>query len=489
MNPNTPVIVGIAQILNRDDDVDDALEPVDMMVEAVREAALDTGSSAILEKLESIGVVKGAWHYDNAAAYVAEKVGAPGAETIGTAFGGNMVQSTLNTYAREILAGERSVAVVTGAEHGRTRARSKKQGLRLEYRPAPGKPDRFLGNEDMMASEAEMTRGIGAPIQMYPIIENAIRYNRGETIEAHAARISQLWAGFNEVATHNPHAWLREPLTAEQIRTPSSANRMVSFPYTKYMNSNSAVNMASAVIICSVASAEQMGIPRSQWVFPWAGTEANDHYFMSERDNLHSSPAIRFAGERVLALSDLSVDDLDLVDVYSCFPSAVQISATEIGLSQDRPLTVTGGLTFGGGPLNNYVMHSISRMVELLRDNPGKRGLVTSNGGYITKHAFCIYSTEPPEKDFQWASLQAEVDATPKRDWLVSHDGDVTIESYTVMYKGDRPSIGHAACLLPDGRRTWANLKDEQVLQEMTEQEFCGRPGHLDSEGWLTVKG
>src|SRR4029077_19523522 len=118
-----------------------------------------------------------------------------------------------------------------------------------------------------------------------------------------------------------------------------------------------------------------------------AGTDAHDHYFVSNRDDLGGSPGMRIAGRRALELANVDADDLAHVDLYSCFPSAVEISAHELGLGTDRPLTVTGGLSFAGGPWNNYVMHSIATMAERLREAPGARGLVTANGGFITKHA------------------------------------------------------------------------------------------------------
>ncbi len=332
-----------------------------------------------------------------------------------------------------------------------------------------------------------MARGIRMPIQMYPIFENAIRYQRGETLQEHISRVADMWAGFSQVAAGNPNAWIREAVDAETIRSASDKNRMVSFPYPKLMNSNSAVDMAAAIIVCSVEKAKSLGIPQSKWVFPWVGTEAYDHNFVSERENLYSSPAIRLAGRKALELADIAPDNLDFVDVYSCFPSAVQVAASEIGLPMDKPLTVTGGLTFGGGPLNNYVMHSIARMVELNRQNPGKVGLVTANGGYLTKHAFGIYSTEPPVKDFQYQNLQAEVDRMPKKEWLVDHSGEVMIESYTVMYGADGPTVGHAACLTADGKRTWANTEDKDLALEMTRREFCGRRATINGEGVIDI--
>lgn len=478
-NENTPVIVGISQILQRITDPLEGKEPVKMMVDAVNRAAEDTGNPALISQLESVRVIRGVWRYKHPAGYVAEALGLSGVETMGTPYGGNMVQSCVNRTAAEILKGEKSLVVITGAENGSSQAKAARAGLEINYTDTPGEYSRMLDKEVPMVSDEESAIGIRAPIQVYPIFENALRAQRGESIEAHSKRISELWAGFSKVAGSNPHAWLQNPVDAETIRTPSPSNRMVSFPYPKLMNSNNAVDMASALIMCSVGKAKALGIPESQWVYPWVGTDAHDHYFVSNRDNLYSSPAIRIAGNRALELAGMNVSDIDLIDVYSCFPSAVQVAVNELGLDITRPLTVTGGLTFGGGPLNNYVMHSIARMVELLRASRGDKGMITANGGYLTKHAFGIYSAEAPSEDFKHEDLQAEVDATPKRESVAGYEGDVTIESYTVMYGPNGPAMGHAACLLADGRRTWANTDDKEVMQAMTETEFCGKAASI----------
>ena len=487
MNPNTPVIIGISQLLQREPDPALNDEPVDMMINAVRAAAADAGNEKMLATVESVRVIRGIWRYEEPATYIAQQIGATGAETFGTAYGGNAVQSMVNLTAREILGGKKSLVLLTGAENGNSMAKARKAGFKLPYRDLPGDYDRVLGKDKSMAGEAELARGIRRATEMYPIFENAIRYQRGETIEQHLDRISALWAGFSQAAADNPSAWIREPVDAVTIRTESAKNRMISFPYPKLMNSNNAVDMASALIMCSVEKAKALNILESKWVYPWCGTDAHDHYLVSSRDNLYSSPAIRFAGRRAMELVSLSPDELDFVDVYSCFPSAVQVSAGELGLSFDRPLTITGGLTFGGGALDNDVMHSIARMVELNRENPGAVGLITANGGYLSKHAFGIYSSQPPEKDFQYAGLQADVDKTPSREWLVDYDGEVAIESYTVMYGPDGVSMGHAACLTDDGKRTWANTEDIDLLTEMTKTEFCGRRAKINGAGVLSI--
>lgn len=488
MNPNTPVVVGVGHINQRITDPLEGKEPIDLMVDAVRLAAVDAGSDALLRQVNSVRVIRGAWRYRQPAGYVAEAIGSPAAEKVGTCFGGNMVQSTLNASAIDILNGDHEVIVLTGAEIGNTQAKARKLGVELPATRTEGAYDRMIGREEPMASGAEMARQIQQPIQMYPIFENAVRHAASESIEAHVKRVSELWAGFSEVAGGNPDAWINDPVSAEVIRTAGPDNRMVSFPYPKLMNSNNAVDMSAAIIVCSVTKAKALGISQDKWVYPWTGTDAHDTYFVSSRDNLYSSPAIRIAGARALELAGLGFDDVDLIDLYSCFPSAVQVAANELGLSQDRPLTVTGGLTFGGGPLNNYVMHSIARMIKLLRAAPGQKGLITANGGYLTKHAFGIYSTEPPAKDFQHEDLQQEVDQTPSREWVVDHNGEATIESYTVMFDADGPGIGHAACLTPDGQRTWANCEEADVVNAMTAEEFCGRAVSINGAGLMSIR-
>ena len=496
----TPIFVGVAQVEQREDDPNAAKEPLDLMIQAVEAAAQDCGVPEILQKADSVRVVRGIWGYANPARKVAERIGASGAETGLTSLGGNYVQSLTNRSFLDIQSGKNEIVIVCGGECGRTQSRARKAGIGLDWNPLtrePGAnpttqggdaPEMFLGSDKLTRHEAEMKRGISLPIQFYPMFETALRHANGESVEGHLKRVSELWAGFNKVAMENPNAWIRKPLSAEDIRTPSAGNRPISYPYTKLMNSNNSVDQGAALMLTSVGKARALGVPENRWVYPHAGTEAWDHLYVSERDNLHTSPAIRLTSRKLFELTGYSADQMDHVDLYSCFPAAVQVSANEIGLSQDRPLTVTGGLTFAGGPLNNYVMHSVARMVDLLRAKPGSKGLVTANGGLLTKHALCIYSTDAPDQPFAWANLQDEVDAMPRREVEIDHDGAVTVETYVVMYDADAaPTQAHAACLLDDGRRTWANVTDADTVDAMTKAEFCGRAGRVNGEGELSV--
>ena len=488
MNPRTPVLVGAAQVLNRLEGLEDAKEPLEMMTAAILLAEKDTGVGNVLAQAQSVRVVRGMWGYENPAKLLAERIGTVGAESIGTLIGGNQNQVVINETASAILHEGLDLAVITGAENGNSAGKARKAGVTLTETPAPGKYDRVIGAKQQPEHhEFERAQGIMRAIQIYPMYDNAIRHARGESIDQHAERVSALWSRFNDVAQRNPNAWVQHNMTAEEIRTPSQTNRRISFPYTKFMNANMSVNMGAALIMCSAFKAKSLGIPKDRWVYPYAGVVGHDHFSASVRDNFYSSPGIRMIGRRLLELTDMTVDELDFVDLYSCFPSAVQIAAMEYGLDEKSDLTVTGGLTFGGGPLNNYVMHSVARTVELLREKQGARALITANGGNLYKHAHGIYGSEAPSHDFTVENVQDDIDALPPRQCLAKFVGNAIIESYTVMFSGDDPTVGHLACRTGDDTRTWVNTQDSDIMNAMLVEEFCGRPVHIKGPNELTV--
>ena len=283
-NPRTPVIVGVGQFLNRIESLEQAVEPLDMMMRAVRLAEDDTGIGGFLDQTQSVRVVRGMWSYENPAAAIAERIGAPGAQTVGTLIGGNQNQALLSETAMEILAGKFDLVLITGAENGNSSGKARRAGVALPQTPAPGKPDTVFGAEQQPEHhEYERAKGISRAIQVYPMYDNALRYERGETLDEHIRRVSGLWARFNDVAQGNPNAWVRQNMTAEEIRTPSPRNRQISFPYTKFMNANMSVDMGAALILCSLEKAKTLGIAEDRLVYPHSGVEGYDHFSASVR--------------------------------------------------------------------------------------------------------------------------------------------------------------------------------------------------------------
>ncbi|MEL7155212.1 MAG: acetyl-CoA acetyltransferase [Actinomycetota bacterium] len=488
IDPRTPVIVGVAQVKQRPDDLSEAVEAAALMEQVVRAAADDAGAPGLLAGLQYVGVVQGAWSYTDPARLVADALGATDATTAISANGGNTPQSFVNGLSARIAAGELDRAAIVGAETIWSRRRKKRAGMEVaRTTQTDATPDEQFGDDVPMTTEFEMARGMEMPVNFYPMFDSAIRAARGETIDEHRDRLAELWARFNEVAVANPYSWFQTPMTAEEIRNPSPSNRMVGFPYTKSMNSNWDLDQGAAVILCSAEAAEAAGVDRSRWVFPWAGTDAHDTYAVSARRDLHSSPAIEAAGRRVFELAGVGADDVAHIDLYSCFPSAVQVGAAELGFGEDRQLTQTGGLTFAGGPLNNYVTHSIAAMVEVLRNDAGSVGLVSANGGFLTKHAIGLYATEPGPNPYRTEDVQETVDQVPSTPVEEDHAGPVTVEAYTVMHDADGAQAGLCALRTPGGGRTWGRVDDRTVAEEMTRTEMIGTAGQLDPAGALTL--
>ena len=483
LDPRTPVLVGAGQTPR--DTSGALLSPLDLLAQAARAAGDDSGTGdRLLREAGSIQVVDSlGWRAIDPAALLATELGASPKETVKSTVGGNSPQMLVNQAALAIQRGDVDVVLIAGVEAMYSRQRARKESRETGWPRDDGAPPptRMLGDNRAGTNDLELSRGLVMPTQVYPILECALRSARGEGVAEHTARIAELWSRFSHVAATNPHAWTPEPRTAEEIATPTPDNRMIGFPYPKLMNANMQVDQAAALLLCSADAARAAGVGDDMWVFPWAGADAADHWFVSERESLASSPAIAACGRVVFELTGTTVDDIRWIDLYSCFPAAVQLGADALGIDAWDPArapSLTGGLTFAGGPGNNYVTHAIAMCMTRLREDPGSLGLVTALGWYATKHAIGIYATTPPRGGaFQWRSVQDEVDALPRREAVdVTESTTATIEAYTVMHERDgSPATGTAALLLEDGRRTWATTTDPDVLAAMVTDDLCGR--------------
>ena len=505
LDPRLPIIVGVGQVTVRPDRGEASLEPTTLMIEALRRAESDSGGSGLLAAADAVRTVSQlSWRYRNAAVLVADAIGAEPRELATSVIGGNLVGVMVARAAVQIQAGDAEVILLCGGEATRSQSMLRSAGERADWtvQPEDTAPPLMIGDERPLVDEVEAARGVMKPVDVYPLFENALRHRLGLTIDEQRTRIGTLWAAFAEVARDNPQAWIRSGFTPEEIAEVAPDNRMIAFPYTKRLCSNNQVDQGSGLILTSVAAAERAGVPRDRWVFLHAGTEAIDHWNVSNRADLCSSPALRLAGRDAFALAGVDVSDVDHADLYSCFPAAVQIGATELGLVDDPdtngsgwggigariPLTVTGGMSFAGGPFNDYTSHGIATMVDVLRADPGSLGLCTANGGYTTEHAVILLSTEPPTSGrYGYSSPQAEVDALPcverTEDWV----GEVTVESATVVFDREGPTHALIAARTPDGRRTWCSSTEASLMERVMSTEVIGCTGRRDLDGVLTL--
>ncbi|MES1944689.1 acetyl-CoA acetyltransferase [Salinisphaera sp. PC39] len=485
----TPVLVGAGQITAREPDAERT--PIGLIAEAARAAAADCGVAGVLGQIQSLTCLNIlAPAYPDAPASLTQCLGIGPGERFYTPIGGNMGQWLVGYYADRIAAGELDCVLIAGGETLATQMRGKGAGLSGVIDNATGEGPRLLGDDREPTNATEQRHGLELPIQIYPLFEQALRGRYGHGPIEHRQMLGELYARLNAVAVNNPQAWRREPLSAADIAERTPKNRMVGAPYTKRMNAIIAVDQAAALVMMSAAKARDLGIDPERWVYPLAAANAHDHWWVSERADLSRSPAIAACAERLLAASGLAIDAVDHLDLYSCFPSAVQMARDALGIAPEdsRPLTVTGGLAYHGGPGNNYCTHAIAEIMARIRADRSATGLVSGVGWYMSKHSLGLYGGRPPAggwRPIDEAGLQAEIDAGPVVDVAEQAQGNGRIESYTVMHdRADQPVQGIVLGRLDDGRRFVANTPAETgLLDAMTNEEFLNRTGRVHSDG------
>ena len=497
----TPILVGCGQVTQREADPRAAAAPLDLVAQAARLAGTDSGAGdALLQSIDTLVLLRAfsdtSWRFKcpfggsaNPPKSVADRIGAAGVRRLVYTFpGGNMPQYCVNRLFEMVTRGAVGAAMICGGEALATQKAAQRAKAELDWSEDPGGSFQQWGIETRGWNDVEDRHKMAGAIFAYPLFENGIRAHLGRSIPEHLAAMGRLFEGFAATAAANPLADRRQGFSAEQIAAVSADNPYIGFPYTKLMNANAFIDQAAAIILTSTDKARELGIPEDRWVYLHGCADANDHWYISDRLNYHSSPAMRTVAAETLEMAGCTLDDIAAFDLYSCFPSAVEIGCAEMGLAQDDPrgLTVTGGLPYFGGPGNNYVTHSIAEMMNRVRARPGSRGMVTANGNYVTKQSAGIYSTDAPERSFAPKppeTYQAGIDAEKGPPVAETANGPATIETYTVMHDRKGPSFAILFGRLADGTRFVANTPDDAtLLRDMTERDYLGAAGRVASD-------
>ena len=508
MDERTPVLIGAGQFTYRGDPAQSP-SPTTLLKIAADRAADDAGIGAAgLASIDTLAVVgftidapgskRGGFpHSTNPPAQLSTMMGANPRWSVYSAMGGNTPQYLINMLAERIARGETELALTVGCEFLGSAMKRATKGLGFEDWAAAEDetldlPQR-VGDPRSGSTPYEIRHGLSRPINIYPLFENALRARDGRSLADHQARMGKLFSGFSAVAAGNPEAWFPTRRTPEELVDVSEKNRMIGYPYPKLLNAIMEVDQSAGVIVASVKKARELGVPESQWVYLHGCADAADLWHPTDRQNFHSSPAMRLSGKRAFEMAGIGLDRIDYIDLYSCFPVAVEVGAEELGLSLDDPrgLTVTGGLPYAGGPGNNYVMHSIAVMMQKLRAKAGTYGLVTGNGWYLTKQSTGIYSTTAPGKPFERedpAILQRQIDALPHPEIVERPRGAGVIETYTVVHKREGPFMAIVVGRDANGRRFVANTPDDaQTLASLEASEQIGRTGTVAQSGELNI--
>ncbi|MEO8204405.1 MAG: acetyl-CoA acetyltransferase [Betaproteobacteria bacterium] len=492
---NTPILVGCGDVTDLDTPAERGRSPYDLIAQAARLALADAGGQGLAGAIDTLAMLrsyKDTSHRfetrlggsSNPPKSIADRAGLTPSHCLYTWNGGNMPQFLVNQFAEQIARGEIRAAMIVGGEALRTQHGVERAGLPVAWAEDPGGEPEMVGDPRRGWSDHEDRHNLRAAITQYPLFENAIRAERGHSLERHMQSMGALMSRFARVAAANPMATRREGYSAARLATVDADNRWIGFPYPRLMVSNAFIDQSAAFIMTSVGTARALGIPQSKWVYLHGCADGHDHWYTTERADLHSSPAMRAVAGEALAMAGLAMAEIRHLDLYSCFPSAVEITCRELGIAEDDPreLTVTGGLVYFGGPGNSYVALSICEMMRRLRAAPGDYGLVTANGNWVTKHSHGIYSTTPyagPWQRAQPAALQARLDALPKAPFTERADGRAKIETYTVMHDKRGPAFSVVLGRLEaTGERFIANtLPDAAVLEDLQARESLGRAG------------
>ncbi|NJR79609.1 acetyl-CoA acetyltransferase [Sphingomonas corticis] len=484
------VIVGVGQVNDRPADPAQGLEPLDLMRAALEAADADAGGGW-LSDVDSVAVVQQiSFRAQNP---LAQKLGAAIGATPALAYesvgpNGDSPILLLNEAANRIARGEVRVAAVAGAEALRTA--SQRAAARAKTDVAAQNPIRNL--QKGAAPGYRQRYGLAAPVDVYPLYENAGRAAYGQTLVEGQRESGEIWSRFSQVAAQTPAAWIHAARAGGgRVRT-TPDNRPIAFPYTKLMVANSSVNQGAGFLVTSLAQARARGVPEARIVYVGRGAAAHEADDFLARDRYDASPSMEVCLRRTLEWNGVTAEDLDLAELYSCFPCVPKMARRVIGWPVEKPATVFGGLTFGGGPIGNYMSHAVAEMVDGLRAGEGERGLLFANGGFATHNHAIVLATHPlpgagESHDFD---VQAEADAARGEVPVLAKDyaGPATIESYTVFYARDgAPTKGVVVARTPAGERTLAKVpgEDEAMIAFLTDgaAEPVGTTGEIAPEG------
>ncbi len=436
-----PVLVGAGQLTNRQEDPLAAPGPLDLMAQTAAAALAGAGLAASdvshLWMVHSLSLRHG-----DPVPLLADRIGVKEAETRCSGMGGNIPQWLVNRAADLVTAGGRPRILITGAEALATRRRARKLGVELDWPSAPGWPETWPPLEaDMGTHPVEKAHGLDQATTMYALIESALAHAAGRGPEEQRRAMGALMDRFNAVAVANPLSWFPARRDATEITTPTPDNRMICFPYPKYLNAVMDVDMGAALVITDAATARAAGLGPDEIVYIGGWADAHDVWYLSQRTSVHTAPALEACVGTALGAAGATADEVGAFDLYACFPSSVEVARDTIGVAPDdpRPLTLTGGLQYHGGPGSNYVTHSVANTFDWLRAGHGEVALVHGNGYFLTKHAVGVYTRRPPvETPAPPDGLQERIDATSTTVPLeTSPTGPATILAYTVPYGRD----------------------------------------------------
>lgn len=448
-----PVIVGVGEFSDHPREIAQGLEPLTLMERALQRAEQDSGAR-LLAEIDSLDIVNFlSWRYDAPERALSARLGIDPAHAYYGPVGGESPIRYIHEAAQRIARGESQVAAITGAEAQSTATKAERANVALPWTPFAKDAPAPLRGADYQKPMAT-TLGVAKPVTVYPFYEAASAAYWGQSPRDAHRESGELWSRYAAVAATNPEAWIKKAFTAEEITTPTPDNRLIAWPYTKLMVANPMVNQSAAILMTSLAKARAAGVPDDRIVHVWGGAAAEEPRDYLDRDQYVESHAQNAVLRAAMALVGGDGSAFGAIELYSCFPCVPKMARRTLKLGADVMPTVTGGLTFFGAPLNDYMAHAACAMVRQIRAGT-RTGLLYAQGGFVTKHHALVVSKEPPPQPIaQSHSVQAEADRNrgPVPTYVTEASGVGTVESFTVIY-GRSGAAEHGVVIL----RTAAN--------------------------------
>lgn len=493
--PTTPVLIGVGEVSETLGSPDYAARSeAALAADAVRAAAADAvagsgtdpaevlaalDAAAMTRSFEAMGFGSPLGTPTSYPWAVLRRVGASPSYVVHDALGGQTPQSLVGELAQAIAEGEHRVALVMGADVTST--------TRHFTRGAGAGGERPDFHEDVTGPEVDRGRGThlvntrhqvlhgmtNAPVQ-YALLEHARRHRLGLDRRTYARQMAELLAPMSEVAAAHPHAAAPTVRSVEEVVTTTADNRVVADPYRRLMVARDQVNQGAAVLLASVEAARALGVPPERWVF-MHGHASLAEQTMLERPDLSRGPATVAAVQHALDGAGIGIEDVDAMDLYSCFPVAITTVTDALGIdtSDPRRLTLTGGLPFFGGAGSNYSLHAVAEAVRRTRRDPASTVLVGANGGQLSKYAVGVYAARPrPWVPDDSAAVQAALDSGPRVPWTEVADGPAVVETFSVEPRRDGSRTAMLVCRDLAGRRFLASAAaDEELLGLLADED------------------
>ncbi len=478
-DPSTPVLVGVG-LGHRPPDGAAGATPLELMAEAAHAAVTDTGAPGILGRIDTVAVTVGNWELPDPGRELAHRIGAGEVRSI-RADVGVLQQAPVSEALARVRTGRADVVLVAGGEAMASHLAAVRTGAEppADVPVLPESvPDEHWQHDDSVSGElvaaSEITAGFWAPVEQYACIETARAAQNGWTRRELLDDIGALWSDLDLVAATNPHADFAGPRSAEFLTTPSPLNRPLASPYTKWLVSQWSVDQAAALLVCSAGTAAELGISRDRWLFSRVALQSTGAVPVTRRARIDRWPAMGVLGRAAEQHLGRPLAEVEHVECYSCFPVAVRVQQLELGLDHGRVPTVTGGMTFAGGPFNNATYQSTVALAGLLRTDPAATGLLTTVSGLLTKPALMVWSATPGPHEVVADLAPEAAAATATVPSHADRHGRGTVVTATATYEGLDPVRAFVVADLPDGDRWIGGTEDLSLVAATVEGVVVG---------------